>query len=370
MRVLHVLNELKPSGAEVMLQRAAPVWTALGWQLLIVSLTDSPGAFEGPLAEAGWRITRIQSSQRLVPLVRSFARSLTELQPDVVHFHQERLFLPLALTAQRAGIPIVRSIHNNFPFQGLLRVRKTLERAICRAAGCDFIAISTSVRDNERRRFLNPTELCWNWFDSTAFRPPSADEKREARQRLGIPASRVALVSVGNGSDVKNYKAVIKSLGLLHDRTLHYYQVGNPHPLGTDAFAARDAGVEDQVTFVGAQSNITDWLWACDIFVMPSIFEGYGLAAIEALASGCDCILADCPGLSDFRELKFRATWVSPDAPGFSAAIAGPRLGPAGGEVLAQNTRLAHELFNTQRRATAYAGVWQRKTRAHAPAPR
>ena len=360
MKVLHILNELKPSGAEVMLEKAAPVWLGLGCDLHILALADSPGAYAETLARAGWQVSHLNRSQGIPALLRSLIRRIREIRPDIIHFHQEGISLPLAFAARLAGVPMVRTVHNNFPFSGVLRWRKALERTLCRWMGCRYIAISSSVQENELKRFRNPSELCWNWFDSHAFRPPSSEEKIQARQRLGIPPHQIVMVSVGNGSDTKNYKVVIQSLALLKKPDLHYYQVGNPHPQAVDALAAREAEVENQVTFVGPRTDIADWLWACDIYVMPSIFEGYGLAAVEALASGCDCLFADCPGLADFKILKLAANWVLPNAQDFSAGLDQLLRDRTPISALVTNSRHTCDLFDTKSRSQAYYKIWKR----------
>lgn len=366
MKVLHVLNELKPSGAEVMLEKAAPVWAAFDCELHILALADSRGPFAKPLSEAGWQVSHINRSQGLPTLIRSLIKRFGEIRPDLIHFHQEGISLPLAFAARLSGIPMVRTVHNNFPFSGVLRWRKTLERALCRWMGCRYIAISSSVQTNELKRFKNPSELCWNWFDSKGFRPPSPEEKIQARQRLGIPPHQIVLVSVGNGSDTKNYKVVIQSIALLKKPDLHYYQVGNPHPLAVDALAASALGVENQATFVGPRTDIADWLWACDIYVMPSIFEGYGLAAVEALASGCNCLFADCPGLADFKSLNLMAIWMTPNRQNFANGIDHLIREPIPDDSLRENSRMVADLFSVKTRSKAYHDIWNEAKRSEA----
>jgi glycosyltransferase involved in cell wall biosynthesis len=48
--------------------------------------------------------------------------------------------------------------------------------------------------------------------------------------------------------------------------------------------------VADHFHLLGAQQNVVDFLRACDIFVFPSLYEGLGIALIEAMAAGCVCV--------------------------------------------------------------------------------
>jgi glycosyltransferase involved in cell wall biosynthesis len=55
----------------------------------------------------------------------------------------------------------------------------------------------------------------------------------------------------------------------------------------------------DKVRFLGSQAEVLPFLWAADVFVMPSLHEGLGIAAIEAVASGVPLICAQVDGLAD-----------------------------------------------------------------------
>ncbi len=49
----------------------------------------------------------------------------------------------------------------------------------------------------------------------------------------------------------------------------------------------------DKVIFIGNSEKVEDFLQAMDVFVFPSIFEGFGLAALEAQITGLKCFLSD-----------------------------------------------------------------------------
>lgn len=51
--------------------------------------------------------------------------------------------------------------------------------------------------------------------------------------------------------------------------------------------------LDDVIKILGIQKNINDYLQAIDIFAFPSLYEGLGMAAIEAQTSGLNCILSE-----------------------------------------------------------------------------
>jgi glycosyltransferase involved in cell wall biosynthesis len=53
---------------------------------------------------------------------------------------------------------------------------------------------------------------------------------------------------------------------------------------------AEALGVADHFHLLGAQPNVPEFLRSCDVFVFPSLYEGLGIALIEAMAAGAACI--------------------------------------------------------------------------------
>lgn len=359
MKVLHLLNELRPSGAEEMLRIAGPYWRALGCDLHILCIAENPGDFAETLAAAGWTIHLTGSHRGPLALGMALQRALRKIQPDVLHIHPEA-YGPLPfLVGRMLGIPMARTVHNQFGFNGTLRLRKTAERWFARKLGVRFIAIGETVLDNERQRFRNPCLLLWNWIDTEKFRPPSPQERSAARSQFNLPDDKIVLVSVGNGSDVKNYQSIIQVIANLADPRLLYCQVGHPHPAGTDEKLACRLEVAGQVRFCGPSHEVLQWLWAADLFVMPSLYEGFGLAAVEALAAGCRCVFADCPGLRDFKSFGLDATWVEPSPDALTTAIRKTLKTSVTGERQFTTPRKARESFSSELRAQAYLDLWK-----------
>ena len=58
-----------------------------------------------------------------------------------------------------------------------------------------------------------------------------------------------------------------------------------------------DLGVESHVKLLGLRHDVMGLMKACDLFVMPSLYEGLSIAMIEAMACGLPIIASDAPGL-------------------------------------------------------------------------
>jgi glycosyltransferase involved in cell wall biosynthesis len=70
--------------------------------------------------------------------------------------------------------------------------------------------------------------------------------------------------------------------------------------------AAARAGVTDQVIFAGFQADSAAMLAAFDLYVMASVQETFGLAALEAMASGLPVLYTTCPALDGITTAQAR----------------------------------------------------------------
>lgn len=359
MKILHILNNLRPSGAEEMLRVAASEWISDGFDLHILSIAKDNGEFAEKLSDAGWHVHVTGAHHGIIDLWNRIQSCVKDLQPDVIHIHPEAYGLLPCLVGLVNRIAVVRTVHSSFQFKGLLRIRKTVERWIGRVAGIRYLAISKSVLSNERERFGNPCVLCWNWIDTERYRPTSPEERTTARKALGLPEDRFIVVSVGNGCDVKNYRILIEAISILNMPDLLYCQVGNKHPHGVDEAVVAGFALADQVHFCGPRSDVLTWLWAADLFVMSSKYEGFGLAAVEAMAAGTPCIFTAVPGLIDFKEFDVSAKWVAPRATELAEAITDLRRTPSATDHLAISSTRVRLEFGTEAGAARYAAQWR-----------
>jgi glycosyltransferase involved in cell wall biosynthesis len=164
------------------------------------------------------------------------------------------------------------------------------------------------VEKNECQRFLLNTTLIPNWYDDRRFSPPDETERHLSRQSLGINDQTRVLLSVGNCSRVKNHTALIQALAKIPEQIRPLYlHVGTEESHHPERQLVQQLGLGEWVRFFGHQTDILPYLYAADLYVMPSLYEGFGIAAVEALACGLPALFTDVPGLAQFRD-TFPAT--------------------------------------------------------------
>jgi glycosyltransferase involved in cell wall biosynthesis len=321
MRVLHVLGELRPSGAERMLCVAAPFFTERGVTADILSTGAVCGAFAGNLRAAGFGIHHIPFAKSPRFFVGVFR--LMRGRYDVIHLHTERANFWLGLTALLARpAAVLRTIHNSFAFGGALRLRRKLQRRLLDALGVRHVAVGKSVQDTETRCFGTRTDIVHNWYDTERFTPPQEVDRKRARAALTVGEEENVIVSVGNCGSAKNHDRLIEAIALLSpaDRPL-YLHVGTEQPDGRERSLTQRVGLQDRIRFLGPMDDVRIALYAADAFVMPSLYEGFSVAAIEGLAVGLPTVLTDVEGLRDLRQEFPRAIYATPQAESLASAL-------------------------------------------------
>lgn len=321
--VLHILNRLNPSGAERMLHAAALCWRQAGITGEILSTGEDRGPFAEMLEAAGYPVHHIpfarsaQFLHRVYTLIRRGGY-------DVVHIHTERANFAYGVLARLAGVPrVVRTIHSVFPFQGLLRARRGVQRRFLRLIGVTMVGVSPSVQRVEQEHFGNPVILVPNWYDSKRIAPPTPTQREEARRRLGLRPDQVAILTIGNCSPQKNHTSLLKALQWIPESIpLVYLHVGLEAPGYPERRTAEELQQTGRVRFLGPMRDVVPALHAADVFVMPSVHEGFGVAALEAMGAGLPVLLADVPGLRDFRVMDVEEiVWVQPDPASIASGL-------------------------------------------------
>lgn len=322
MKVLHILCELNPSGAETMLLSAAPFIQTQGINSEILATGPNVGVFAETLTEAGFKIHHIpfrKSFNYLVGLYKLF----TKEKYDSIHIHSEQGSFWVIIIALLSGLPAkrcIKTMHAAFQFNGNLRWRRAWQRQLLCFIGVPHIAISKSVQDIELKHFGIKTEIIPNWYDSNRFTKTTELDYKNNRKLLNLNDDQFVIVTVGNCATVKNHSALIEAIAKLNHDNLVYLHIGMEKDYKEQELAKK-LNINDQIRFLGLQNNILPFLQASDLFVMPSLHEGFGISAIEAISTGINVLLTNVPGLIDFKNIFNGINYCEPNSDAIKIAI-------------------------------------------------
>jgi glycosyltransferase involved in cell wall biosynthesis len=215
---------------------------------------------------------------------------------DVVHAHGALSPATIALGASFAGVPAVVTPLGAGAPGDLARVRRKPGGAwrLRQLAGrAHFVALSDELATELRALGAPPGRVhaIPNGFDAGVFRPPTAEERSRARDRVAIAGDRCCFVFVGRLHPVKQLDVVITALASVPDSDL--LVVGDGPQREALQAHARTAGVGGRVHFAGARDDVVTYLHGADAFVLPSEAEGMSNALVEAMACGLPCLVTE-----------------------------------------------------------------------------
>ena len=127
----------------------------------------------------------------------------------------------------------------------------------------------------------------------------SRDEKR---RELGLNADDVALISMGDLIERKNYDTSIRAIAEALNEKLHYFICGKGPEQDNLRKLAKELRISDQIHFLGFSSDIKELLAACDVFLFTTKQESLPRSLSEAMASGLPCIASKIRGNIDLLE--------------------------------------------------------------------
>jgi UDP-glucose:(heptosyl)LPS alpha-1,3-glucosyltransferase len=127
--------------------------------------------------------------------------------------------------------------------------------------------------------------------------------RQEIRARHGLSESDVVVLFVGMNFEVKRLGLVIEGIAELAQKGerasgLKLLVVGKGQQAPYQAMAQR-LGVEKHVVFAGVSHEVEAYYMASDIFVMPSVFDTFGMVALEAMAGGLPVVISSKVGTKD-----------------------------------------------------------------------
>jgi len=127
--------------------------------------------------------------------------------------------------------------------------------------------------------------------------------RRRIRTRHGLSESDVVVLFVGMNFEIKRLGLVIEGLaGLIREKSggagLKLLVAGKGDPLPYQALARR-LGIAERIIFAGVTREVEAYYLASDIFVMPSVFDTFGMAVLEAMAAGLPVVITQKVGARD-----------------------------------------------------------------------
>lgn len=209
---------------------------------------------------------------------------------DIVHSNMNAMSGFSLFAAKMAGAKI-RILHNHTTAnkgEGLRTVAKYLLRPFAKLfathyCACSEMAAKWMYGDNWKQC----CHIIYNAIDLSKF-TYNLEIRKQMRDRLCLKPDQLVVGHVGRFMYQKNHEFLVKCFyQLLKERKDAILLLIGDGPLRREIEQeVCQLGIRKNVYFLGVQNNVNEWMQAMDVFVFPSWYEGLGMVAIEAQASG------------------------------------------------------------------------------------
>jgi glycosyltransferase involved in cell wall biosynthesis len=297
----------------------------------------------------------LRAARHLLPRAAEF---------DVVHDNQSLGWGLLQLV--RAGIPTVATIHHPIAIDRELELAATrsLRRRLTLRRWYGFTGMQqrvarrldaiTTVSENSRRDIATHMGLPAQGLDvipvgidPDEFRPPAEGQARDLDSILAITSADVAL---------KGLVHLLEALAKLRtERPVRLTVIGTARPGGPAEAALDRLGLRDAVRFTGSvpEAELVELLQRASVLAIPSLYEGFSLPAVEAMACATPLVTTDAGALPEVVGTKAGLRVKAGDVGELTAAL----------KLVLDSPSLAEQLGRAGRRRVLDSYTWRSTAR-------
>jgi glycosyltransferase involved in cell wall biosynthesis len=292
---------------------------------------------------------------------------------DLVHAQSPIAAAPGRLAARMHRLPVVVTVHlpvtRYHGTRQTLRARSgrwvyiNLDRFLNHAMTDTLVYVAQRVRDESVATLLSPAERCIvipNGINLEDFQ--RSVDRDSLRRSFNLPQSARVITFIGRLDEQKGLDLLLEATAHLETSVegVEVWLVGDG-PVRTELQRlATKLGIDDRVKFWGYQAQIERYLYASDIFALPSRYEGMPIVLLEALAAGIPCVVSRV-GDNDLVVEDGKQGLVVPpnDAAALAKALNLLLLSPEMQRQMSEAATRRSEDFSDENMAQRYAEVYR-----------
>lgn len=255
-------------------------------------------SFADEIHELGGKIYTIPKAQKnnFFQLLKALRNVLKSNAYPIVHYHATSQWVAVLFGLKRYNVEqlIIHSHATVYSDSFIKSIRNFVLSLPMFLSGTKFIAATYEAGQNI---FLNKKfEVIPNSIDTERFNY-NETARNTIRNQLGLAETDILLGNVGRYSKQKNQLFLINIfyniLKQPHRSNWFLLLVGQGSLKRKLIERATNLGIIDRIIFLTTQANIEHYYFAMDIFCFPSTYEGFGMVALEAQATGLPVVLSD-----------------------------------------------------------------------------
>ena len=252
--------------------------------------------------------TKKEISPKIIYSVFKLKGEIRKNGIEIIHSHSRTTQVLGSLLSRATGAHYLSTCHGFFKPRFL--------RRIFPCWGQQVIAISEQVKGHLIRDFKIDEKLITvihNGIDIESFQNYAFQNKEKLKRKFGLQGKPVVGI-IARLSDVKGHAYLIQAMKMVLEKQpqAQLFIVGEGKEKERLIKLAKGLKIEENVVFHPSVSDTREALSVIDLFVMPSLKEGLGLAIMEAMASGKAVIGSNIGGIKSLIRDDFNGVLVEP----------------------------------------------------------
>ncbi len=320
-RILHVITSLDVGGAQMHLLSLVQGLRRRG-HTADVAFFKNPSLAE-QFRESGAQLFDLPARGSFSPLlVPRLARILAGGHYQIVHTHLLKADSYGTMAAVLARTPLrIASKHNDEA--ALRRPAVAVTHGLISRWNQRVIVLSDYVgRYIASVGKVDPTRITRIYYGLQSETAATPEEGARVRAELGIPSRTPLLATVGRITEQKGLTFLLEAMTLVRKRLPEArLLIAGDSQDGRDEYKARlleqwaSLGLQDRVIFAGVRGDIPAVMQAADLFVMASLWEGFGLVFLEAMAAAKPIVATNVSAIPEVVEDGVTGLLVPPRDP-------------------------------------------------------
>ena len=294
-RVAHIVGKMVGGGVEAVVMNYFRHIDRDQVQFDFIIDSDSTVVPEDEIRDLGGRLFVVPPYQHLGEYQKAIGALFEEYQWGIVHSHINTLSVFPLRIAKITGVP-VRIAHSHATMgkgETKRNILKLALRPFANVYPTDRVACSSYAGKwlfGDRASFT----VIPNAVNITKFSYSKAARK-EMRSEWGADDNCCVIGNLGRLETTKNQSILIDVFARLHaEHPASLLVIAGCGSLrGELERQAHELGVSDCVRFLGQVDDVSDLYQGMDVFSLPSLYEGFGMALLEAQVSGLPCVVSN-----------------------------------------------------------------------------
>jgi glycosyltransferase involved in cell wall biosynthesis len=299
MKILQIINSLSGGGAEKLAVQFHQNFLERGYDSHLLGLTNSCLTGLEKIYSLGCKNPYHFS---VLLKLYAFLKQKQWQDLDIIHVHlfPSQLLVPFVINILGLKAFLLTTEHSTFNRRRNTKFGKLVDKYLY-SRYTNIICISSGVYNCMSKwqpALTNNLLTIYNGIDI---------EKYSVTTQLITEKKTLIVISVGRLVEAKNYEIAIRAISKIQALACEYWIVGTGKLEPSLKNLVSSLNLEDKIKFLGYRTDVPELLQQADIFLSTSLWEGFGLSVVEAMAAGIPVVVSNIVGVREIVDEQFQA---------------------------------------------------------------